>query len=156
MSDHEQVKASQFPPWKYPTRGVLSKLPPSWVPFAELSRIEKPGGLYGVYMAYVLGLGYGSCIASPAVPSGKMAYTMAVLLVYNVFHRGAACTINDFFDRDFDRQVARCSTRPIARGAVAPKYALAWYCAQVVGTAIAIAWLPNPRLALFYAGWSPY
>ncbi|KAK7748760.1 hypothetical protein SLS53_000784 [Cytospora paraplurivora] len=141
------------PTWTPPTKGVLSKLPPSWVPFAELSRIEKPGGLYGFYMAYLIGLGYGACLVSPAViPPATLATTAAVLLVYNVFLRGAACTVNDILDREYDRRVARCRNRPVAREAVTPTQAYVWYAAQTVGAGAAIAFLPNPMMALAYAG----
>lgn len=144
----------RYPPWSPPTKGVLAKLPASWVPFAELSRIEKPGGLYGFYMAYLIGLGYGACLAGPAAVAASpvaIAGTAGVLLVYNVFLRGAACTVNDILDRDFDRQVARCRSRPVARGAVTPRQGYVWYAAQTAGAAAAIACLPNPALALAYA-----
>ncbi|KUI59731.1 4-hydroxybenzoate polyprenyltransferase, mitochondrial [Cytospora mali] len=137
--------------WTPPTKGILSKLPPSWVPFAELSRIEKPGGLYGFYMAYLIGLGYGACLVPAAIPPSTIAQTAAVLLVYNVFLRGAACTVNDILDREYDRQVARCKNRPVARGAVTPAQGYVWYAAQTVGAAASIACLPNPTLALAYA-----
>lgn len=103
---HQNMEPSKYSLWPRLTRGILSRLPPSWVPFAELSRIEKPRGLYGFYMAYVLGLEYGACLVSPVVPTDTLAYAAMVLLVYNVFHRGAACTINDFFNRDYDKKVA--------------------------------------------------
>jgi hypothetical protein len=142
------------PTYTLPTKGILSKLPPSWVPFAELSRIEKPGGLYGFYMAYLIGLGYGACLVTPTVQPAHLAQIAGVLLVYNVFLRGAACTVNDILDRDYDRQVARCKNRPIARRAVTPTQGYFWYAAQTVGAGAAIACLPSPMLALAYAGWS--
>jgi 4-hydroxybenzoate polyprenyltransferase len=143
----------RYPAWSPPTKGILSKLPAAWVPYAELSRIEKPGGLYGFYMAYLIGLGYGACLIAPtaAVAPVALAGTAGVLLVYNVFLRGAACTVNDILDRDYDRQVARCRSRPVARGAVTPRQGYTWYAAQTVGAAAAISLLPNPALALAYA-----
>lgn len=67
-------------------------------------------------MAYLIGLGYGACILGPAVATpAAIASTAGVLLVYNVFLRGAACTANDILDRKYDRQVARCRSRPMAR-----------------------------------------
>ncbi|RYP69499.1 hypothetical protein DL770_008229 [Monosporascus sp. CRB-9-2] len=141
----------RYPPWSPPTKGILSKLPPSWVPYAELSRIEKPGGLYGFYMAYLIGISYGACLVTPAPSPAALAGTAGILLVYNVFLRGAACTINDILDRDYDRQVARCRSRPVARGAVTPSQGYVWYCAQTLGAGAAIACLPNPLTALAYA-----
>lgn len=137
--------------WMPPAKGILSLLPPSLVPYAELSRIEKPGGLYGFYMAYLIGLSYGACLVAPAPTMAILVGTAGKLLIYNVFLRGAACTVNDILDRDYDRQVARCKNRPVARGAVTPSQAYVWYGLQTLGAGAAIAWLPNPLTMLAYA-----
>ena len=51
--------------------------------------------------------------------------------------RGAGCTVNDLWDRDLDRRVARTATRPIASGAVTPRQALVFLAAQMaIGLAI--------------------
>ncbi|KAI0122729.1 UbiA prenyltransferase family-domain-containing protein [Daldinia grandis] len=141
----------RYPLWSLPTKGILSKLPPRWVPYAELSRIEKPGGLYGFYMAYLIGIAYEACVATPTVSPITIAGTAGILLIYNIFLRGAACTINDILDRGYDRQVARCRSRPVARGAVTPYQAYVWYAMQTLGAGAALACLPNPALALTYA-----
>ncbi|KAI0115637.1 UbiA prenyltransferase family-domain-containing protein [Nemania sp. FL0031] len=146
-----EAAPAQYPPWTPPTRGILSKLPLSLVPYAELSRIEKPGGLYGFYMAYLIGLSYGACLATPGPGLLLLGGTAAKLLVYNVFLRGAACTVNDILDRDYDRQVARCRSRPVARGAVTPAQGYVWYGLQTLGAGAAIATLPNPLTMLAYA-----
>lgn len=143
--------SAKYPPWTPPVKGILSKLPPSLVPYAELSRIEKPGGLYGFYMAYLIGLSYGACLATPGPNLLLLASTAGKLLIYNVFLRGAACTVNDILDRDYDRQVARCKNRPVARGAVTPSQAYVWYGLQTLGAGAAIACLPNPLTMLAYA-----
>lgn len=48
-----------------------------------------------------------------------------------VLLRGAGCTINDFWDRDLDRRVARTRTRPLASGEVSPRAGIAFLCAQL-------------------------
>ncbi|KAK5636775.1 hypothetical protein RRF57_012487 [Xylaria bambusicola] len=146
-----RAPVAEYPPWTPPVKGVLSKLPLSLVPYAELSRIEKPGGLYGFYMAYLIGLSYGACIAAPGPALAFVAMTAGKLLVYNVFLRGAACTVNDILDREYDRQVARCRSRPIARGAVTPFQGYVWYGLQTLGVGAVIVTLPNPLTMLAYA-----
>ncbi|KAI4154614.1 MAG: hypothetical protein LQ340_001560 [Diploschistes diacapsis] len=123
-------------------RGVLSILPRSWVPYAELMRIEKPGGLWGFYFPYLIGLGYAACI-HPALEPTTILTTGGLLLAWNVILRGAACTINDNFDRDYDRQVARCRNRPIARGAVKPLQGHVFYAGQTMIAAGTVALLPH-------------
>lgn len=146
-----KAPVAEYPPWTPPVKGILSKLPLSLVPYAELSRIEKPGGLYGFYMAYLIGLSYGACIAMPGPSLAFVIITAGKLLVYNVFLRGAACTVNDILDRDYDRQVARCRSRPVARGAVTPYQGYVWYGLQTLGVGAVIATLPNPLTMLAYA-----
>ncbi|KAI8945647.1 UbiA-domain-containing protein [Xylaria longipes] len=107
-----------LPEYSDPTTGVLSKLPRSWVPYAQLMRIDRPGGLYAFYFPYLIGLMYSACIASPAPEPLTLLSFAAILLPFNIVLRGAACTWNDTVDQDFDRRVVRCRHRPVARGAV--------------------------------------
>lgn len=62
--------------------------------------------------------------------------------------RGAACTWNDAVDREFDKKVARCHVRPIARGAVTPFQAYLWATFQTV--AIVAILFRLPAACMFY------
>ncbi|KAI1293194.1 UbiA-domain-containing protein [Xylaria venustula] len=107
-----------LPAYSDPTTGVLSILPRPWVPYAQLMRIDRPGGLYAFYFPYLIGLSYSACIASHAPDPLTLLSFVVILLPFNIVLRGAACTWNDTVDQDFDRRVARCRHRPVARGAV--------------------------------------
>lgn len=51
--------------------------------------------------------------------------------------RGAGCTINDMWDADIDRKVARTATRPLAAGTLSYTQAWALLAAQLsVGLAV--------------------
>ncbi|KAL1980166.1 hypothetical protein VTN96DRAFT_4597 [Rasamsonia emersonii] len=145
------TSASDYPVWQPQTKGILSVLPPSWVPYAELMRIEKPGGLYGFYFPYLIGLSYAACIAQPVISPAFLASTSAAFLVWNVFLRGAACVINDNFDREFDRQVARCQLRPIARGAVTPLQGHVFYWALTAIGAGLVSQFPHATQCFWHA-----
>ena len=56
----------------------------------------------------------------------------ALFAVGSVLLRGAGCTVNDLWDREIDKKVARTRTRPIASGAVSPLAASAFLGAQLV------------------------
>ncbi|KAK5991525.1 Prenytransferase ascA [Cladobotryum mycophilum] len=103
-----------------PTKGVLSKLPASWVPYAELVRLEQPHGNYMIYFPHLLGLIYASSISPVAVPASTLAHRAGIFAIWTFLMRGAGCAWNDNTDREFDRRTARCRNRPIARGAVSP------------------------------------
>ncbi|PSR83577.1 UbiA prenyltransferase family-domain-containing protein [Coniella lustricola] len=110
-----KVATSDYQP---PTTGVLSKLPASWVPYAELIRLEQPHGLYMTYFPHILGLMY-ACSAKPtAVAPSVLAHRLAVFFVWTFFLRSSGCAWNDITDQEFDRHTARCRNRPVARGAV--------------------------------------
>lgn len=107
-----------LPPYSIPTSGILSKLPSTWVPYGELMRIDRPGGLYAFYFPYIFSVLYAACIApNPPEPQTVVGF-IGILLPFNILLRGAACTWNDNVDQSFDRQVERCRHRPVARGAV--------------------------------------
>lgn len=101
-----------------PQKGFLSTLPSSWVPYAELMRLEKPAGLYAFYFPYIIGICYAACTADEAPSFERVVFLAGLFLVGSVVLRGAACAWNDNIDQDFDRKVTRCCNRPIARGAV--------------------------------------
>ncbi|TAQ90977.1 hypothetical protein B7494_g698 [Chlorociboria aeruginascens] len=111
-------KKEEFVPYVPPQTGFVSWLPASWVPYAELMRLDRGAGFYAFYWHYVIGIAYAACIAEPAPALKDIAWMASYLALAVIVLRGFACTINDNFDQDFDRQVARCRNRPIARGAV--------------------------------------
>ena len=60
-------------------------------------------------------------------------HLLAVFVLGTVLMRSAGCCINDVADRDFDRHVKRTAERPVTRGAVSVREALA------VGAVLALA-----------------
>lgn len=101
-----------------PTGGIFHVIPSKLVPYAELMRLDRPHGFYAFYWHYGIGLGLAACLSNTP-PSPEMLIQLAVYLVFwVVILRGAVCAINDNFDQEFDRQVARTRFRPIARRAV--------------------------------------
>jgi len=60
-------------------------------------------------------------------------HLLAVFVLGTVLMRSAGCCINDVADRDFDRHVERTAQRPVTRGALPAKEALA------VGAVLALA-----------------
>jgi 4-hydroxybenzoate polyprenyltransferase len=107
----------------------LNLVPDMAKPYAELIRIHKPAGIMAFYFPFLYGtflvgaLGYDIDIL-------EMVITNAELLLLSFLMRGALCTWNDIADQDFDRQIARTRTRPLARGAISTGNALLWTVLQ--------------------------
>ena len=131
-----------LPPYQIPSTGILSFLPASLVPFAELMRVHKPAGYYAFYFPHLFGALYASALLNPLPTPTSLLWINLIFLSGSLLLRGAACTWNDTLDAPFDRQVARCRNRPVARGAVSPATAHLFTAAQALVGASLLACLP--------------
>lgn len=78
---------------------------------AALARIDRPEGSLLLYWP-------GAWSIALAAPAGA-APDLALLTLFGAgafVMRGAGCTINDMWDRDYDARVSRTKTRPLASG----------------------------------------
>ncbi|KAH9896196.1 putative 4-hydroxybenzoate polyprenyl transferase [Xylariomycetidae sp. FL2044] len=139
MDDRDTNFFPHLQPYSHPTTGVLSKLPASWVPYAQLMRIDKPGGLYAFYFPYLIGLSYAASVGPRLIDPRKLIGLAVGLLPFSVVLRGVACTWNDTVDQDFDRRVERCRHRPVARRAVSTSQALLFTAAQLIACYIILS-----------------
>jgi len=108
--------------YQLPKTGFLSYLPSSWVPYAELVRLDKPTGTY--YLLFPCLFSTLMAAGYSVAPPTTVLTTTVLFSVGALIMRGAGCTINDLWDRKLDPHVGRTRLRPIARGAVSPKRAI--------------------------------
>ncbi|CAH2246926.1 jg18641 [Pararge aegeria aegeria] len=73
------------------------------VPYIQLSRWDKPIGVYLLYWPCSWSIALASLPGS--VPLGTSIQTAALFLAGAGLMRGAGCTINDLWDRDIDAKV---------------------------------------------------
>ncbi|PMD45226.1 4-hydroxybenzoate polyprenyl transferase [Hyaloscypha variabilis F] len=143
--DSDSLLLDKYEP---PKTGLLSVLPASWVPYAELVRLDKPTGTYYLYFPCL----FSTLLAAPlAVPMASPLSVLGTSLLFfsgALIMRGAGCTINDLWDRNLDPHVTRTRLRPIARGAITPFKALAFTGVQLF-TGLGIL-LQFPYQCLFY------
>ena len=93
-------------------------MPRAWLPYLLLARVDRP---IGIWLLFLPGL-WGILLARAAWPD-----TIRLILLFgigSVVMRAAGCVVNDLWDRDIDRQVARTAGRPLASGAIRPRHAL--------------------------------
>ncbi|KAK0103205.1 Para-hydroxybenzoate--polyprenyltransferase, mitochondrial precursor (PHB:polyprenyltransferase) [Cadophora gregata f. sp. sojae] len=134
--------------YKAPKTGLLSILPSSWVPYAELVRLDKPTGTYYLFFPCLFSTLLAAPLAVPMAPPLSVLSTSILFFSGALIMRGAGCTINDLWDRNLDPHVRRTRLRPIARGAVTPFNALAFTGVQLF-TGLGIL-LQFPTQCLFY------
>ncbi|KAF9878567.1 4-hydroxybenzoate polyprenyl transferase [Colletotrichum karsti] len=129
-----------------PKTGLLSYLPASWVPYAELVRIDKPMGTYYLFFPCL----FSTLLAAPMAMAGPGAVIGTSLLFASgaLIMRGAGCAINDLWDRNLDPHVTRTKFRPIARGAITPFQGLVFTGTQLLaGLAVLVQF---PTSCLYY------
>ena len=98
--------------------GWVSRLPGSWLPYLLLARVDRP---IGIWLLFLPGL-WGILLARAEWPE-----TLRLIVLFgvgSVVMRAAGCVVNDLWDRDIDRRVARTAGRPLASGTIRPRQAL--------------------------------
>jgi 4-hydroxybenzoate polyprenyltransferase len=95
-------------------------------PYLRLARVDRPIGTW-----LLLFPGWWSLALAAAPGQLPDGYVMVLFAIGALLMRGAGCTINDIVDRDFDRQVARTATRPLASGALSLNQALVFLALQL-------------------------
>ncbi len=85
--------------------------------WAALMRIERPIGALLLLWPTLWAL----WLAGRGQPDASL---VVIFIIGTFLMRSAGCVINDYADRDFDGDVKRTSTRPLATGAVSEKEAL--------------------------------
>ncbi|EGP83081.1 unnamed protein product [Zymoseptoria tritici ST99CH_1A5] len=135
----ENDKVSPYSP---PTTGLLSYLPSSVVPYAELIRLDKPVGTYYLFLPCLFSTLLAAPLASPIAPPVTVVSTAAIFFFGALIMRGAGCTINDLWDRNLDKNVARTRLRPLARGALTPKQAVPYLGLQMFSGLALLLQLP--------------
>jgi 4-hydroxybenzoate polyprenyltransferase len=105
-------------------------------PYLRLMRLHQPTGIWLLLWPCWWGL----ALASHGLPPLKFLLLFALGAV---LMRSAGCIINDMADREFDKQVERTRTRPLANGELSSKQAmilLVILLAAAACIALALGW----------------
>ncbi|MBI1954640.1 MAG: 4-hydroxybenzoate octaprenyltransferase, partial [Proteobacteria bacterium] len=92
-------------------------------PYLYLARLNKPIGIFLLLIPCYWGLALGS----HGFPHLKWLILFALGAT---IMRGAGCTLNDIWDRSFDKQVKRTLTRPLASDQLTTQQALLFFILQ--------------------------
>ena len=125
--------------------GWIAHAPLSWRPYLLLARLDRP---IGVWLLFLPGI-WGIVLAGAAWPA-----TLRLILLFGVgslVMRAAGCVVNDLWDRDIDRLVARTAGRPLASGALRPRQALL-FLALLLLTGLVVLLQLNTRSQLLGIG----
>ena len=101
--------------------GWIRHLPAGLRPYALLARLDRPIGTWLLFLPGVWGI-----LLPGGVAAGQRLRLLALFAAGSVVMRSAGCVVNDMWDRDLDRQVARTRSRPLASGGLRMRQA-AWF-----------------------------
>jgi 4-hydroxybenzoate polyprenyltransferase len=115
---------------------ILRLSPPSWHPYLQLARIDRPVGWWLLALPCWLS----SALASVSAGAPPHWRDLLLFLVGAIAMRGAGSTYNDIVDRDIDAKVERTRGRPLPSGRVSVAAAVAFLLAQcLVGLAVLLS-----------------
>ncbi|VDP80775.1 unnamed protein product [Echinostoma caproni] len=105
---------------------MLTHVPAKLTPYFRLARVDRPTGTWLLYLPCTWS------IALASAPGHLPDVSMLTLFgIGAVLMRGAGCTINDLWDRDFDRHVERTKDRPLVSGELTTMNALVFLSIQL-------------------------
>jgi 4-hydroxybenzoate polyprenyltransferase len=105
--------------------GLVARLPARLRPYALLARLDRPIGTWLLFLPGLWGLALGGAPWRDPV-------LVALFGIGAIVMRGAGCVVNDVWDRDIDRRVARTAGRPLASGALSVRQALVFLAALLL------------------------
>ncbi|KAJ6076071.1 hypothetical protein N7499_008052 [Penicillium canescens] len=128
-----------------PRTGLVASLPRSWMPYAELARLDNPSGTYYLFFPTLFSTLLAAPMATGVAPIQVLG-TAGLFFTGALIMRGAGCAINDLWDRNLDPHVERTKFRPIARGAISPQNAVLFAGTQLLAGLGVLLQFPNQCL----------
>ncbi|XP_064272715.1 4-hydroxybenzoate polyprenyltransferase, mitochondrial [Passer domesticus] len=118
--------AAPLGPRSFSAAELVRAAPAPLQPYLRLMRLHQPAGTWLLYLPCTWSIGLAA--APGCLPDWRM---LSLFGAGAVLMRGAGCTINDMWDRDYDRQVARTASRPLAAGDISTFQSLVFLGGQL-------------------------
>ena len=117
--------------------------------YAYLARLDRP---IGVWLLLWPGL-WGIALAVGGVTqiNARILILMGLFTIGAALMRAAGCVINDLWDRDLDKKVARTRVRPLPSGAVSVRGAIIFLAALLSGGMVILLQLNPLAIGLGFA-----
>ncbi|CAF2879361.1 unnamed protein product [Rotaria sp. Silwood2] len=122
-------------------KNIYDIIPKSIQPYVRLSRIDKPIGSWLLFLPGAWSIAFAGTTLHNCMLMGLFG-------IGTILMRGAGCTINDLWDREFDQRVERTKSRPIASGEITIKQGLIWTGIQLILGFFILIQLNMPSIAL--------
>jgi 4-hydroxybenzoate polyprenyltransferase len=100
-----------------PVSSELFTIPARLLPYAQLIRLRKSAGTI-INFPFLYGSLYAASVANVGISPSELLVINLKLFLGSFMIRSWATAWNDIVDRDLDKLVERCKSRPLARGAI--------------------------------------
>ncbi|MCE2516837.1 MAG: 4-hydroxybenzoate octaprenyltransferase [Alphaproteobacteria bacterium] len=137
MSSRSDITTSSWVAW----------LPDALIPYAQLARFDRPVGWWLLVLPAWWAILTATMVMN--IPLMDSARVMALFLIGAMVMRGAGCVINDLWDRDLDRAVARTRDRALAAGVISFNGAMVFLAGLLAIGLVVLVQLP---LTAFWTG----
>jgi 4-hydroxybenzoate polyprenyltransferase len=117
--------------------GWVARVPAGLQPYVLLARLDRPVGIWLLFLPGAWG------ILLAGGPAWHAVRLLALFALGSVVMRAAGCVVNDMWDRDLDRRVARTAGRPLAAGMLSMRQA-AWFLAALLAVGLGVLLQLNP------------
>ena len=107
----------------------VERLPPSWLPYAQLMRLDRPMPVWLLLLPCWWSLALAKIFAGGSLPNLWLAL---LFFIGSIVMRGAGCVVNDLADQDIDAMVERTRNRPLPSGRVSRKQAFVFLAALLL------------------------
>ncbi|KFD54026.1 hypothetical protein M514_05045 [Trichuris suis] len=121
----------------------VNRMPKQWQPYLRLMRADKPTGTLLLYWPCTWSIAL--CATPGCLPDLKL---LALFGIGSFLMRGASCIVNDLWDREFDKMVARTKSRPLASGEVSTLQAFGLLGGLLTGALVVLLQLNDSSVLL--------
>ena len=118
------------------TNGWLSSIPTRFQPYAMIARLDRPIGWWLLLLPgwWAILIHYQTLVETIRL--------MGLFLLGAIIMRSAGCVINDLWDKDIDKRVARTALRPLAAGTLSPESAIFFLIFMLLSALLILLQLP--------------
>lgn len=111
-----------------------------WQYYLALGRFDRPIGIWLLLVPCLLGMGVG--LHHTFLPSTTVLYFILLFTLGAVVMRAFGCAINDWVDRNIDKQVVRTAHRPLAQNLLTLREVMLFLLIMSIGGLIVLLLLP--------------
>lgn len=114
-----------------------------WGPYFEVTRLNQPLGLITAVLLYCIALAFAASVSWPLIRPKDLLGLATQFLLWLFVTRHALCTLQTAVDSEYDRQVQRRKSGPVARGALTTDEAFNFGMVQLLLGIWTLARLPK-------------